>query len=84
MGGHADVGGVGEGDMDTIVCAVGCAIGMAFSYADGVEASLCMCPLVNAVVYCFVVGFCAYQFGRESIENRNSRSGSVPYGRVDE
>ena len=58
MGGHTDVGGVGEGDMDTVVCIVGGVVGMAFSYADGVEASLRMCPLVDAVVYCFVVGFC--------------------------
>ena len=58
MGRHADVGGVGEGDMDTVVCIVGGVVGMAFSYAYGVEASLSMCPLVDAVVYCFVVGFC--------------------------
>ena len=50
MGGHTDVGGVGEGDMDTIVCIVGGVVGRAFSYADGVEASLCMCLLVDAVV----------------------------------
>ena len=56
MGGHADVDCFCQGDMDTAVCIVGWTIGMAFSYADGVEVS--MCPLVDAVVYCFVVGFC--------------------------
>lgn len=55
MGGHTDVGGVGEGDMDTVVCIVGGVVSMAFSYAYGVEVS--MCPLVDAVVYCFVAWF---------------------------